>query len=246
MSDAEYFSRTELSNSDCKLINDSFGAYLNKGNMETTEAMAFGKMVHAYILEESEFWKKYVVAPVIDRRTTQGKLDWKQLESSGLEIVSAQQWVELNQIRQNVLNHPVASKIIAGGEREGVFFGYCNGVKTRSKIDMVHNGFIIDLKTSQSASKSEFMRSMANFNYHMQAAFYVDIAKQNGLDIKGFIFLVVEKKATTCGVGVYVIDEEAIDLGRKMYQRAIEKYKYHTKHPCRSRTFQSKSTRTCW
>ena len=73
---------------------------------------------------------------------------------------------------------------------------------------------IVDLKTTMDASPDAFARTAANFNYPLQAAYYVDGLQAAGIAspdaVTSFVFLVVEK-TPPYGVAVYTLPEDAIE-----------------------------------
>lgn len=231
ISDAEYFSRKEISNSDLKLIEKSYSHFLNKDQREDTASLNFGRALHMYVLEEPKFFEHYIVAPELDRRTTAGKQTWASLLESGKTIISASDWVELNQLRQNIRNHPIASKILMGAEFEGAITGEIDGVPMRAKVDIINRGYIIDLKTTQDASASEFKRSIGKYGYYQQAAVYLELCKQNNLHASGFLFIAVERGSRQCGVACYSLDQESIDIGLQKARKTLKKYKEFKNSP---------------
>jgi hypothetical protein len=102
---------------------------------------------------------------------------------------------------------------------------------------------VVDVKTTEDASAEGFARSIANYRYHVQHAFYLDgintMREQYKPDdpfsiprpswpAKAFVFLAVEKSArvvdgVAMGVGVYVLDNESVTLGRIEYQQDIQR-----------------------
>jgi len=232
--DSQYFSMKEISNSDLKLIERSYSHFLNKHDREETSSMNFGRALHALVLEESKFYEQFIIAPFeMDRRTTAGKATYKALMDSGREIVTAPEWVELNQLKQNILNHPIAKNILSGASMEGAITGEIEGVPMRAKIDIINKGFVIDLKTCQDASKNEFMRSIGKYSYYQQAAVYLELCKQNGLEATGFLFIAIERGAKSCGVACYSLNQESIDIGLAKARRTLKKYKDYINNPQR-------------
>jgi hypothetical protein len=167
----------------------------------------------------------------MDRRTKQGKADWEDLQLSGKEIVSASDWEEINILKENIMNHPVAGNVLKGAECEGALFGNIQGVPVRGKIDMVNKGFVIDLKSCQDASESEFVRSVIKYSYHQQAAFYMELCKQNGLEANGFLFICVERLANGGQVACRSMEQVWLDAGKISYETLIDKYKDHKNNP---------------
>ena len=67
---------------------------------------------------------------------------------------------------------------------------------------------------------------MANFNYHIQAAFYLDILQSLGINATRFIFVAVEKSAPYL-IGFYELDAQSLELGRSEYLELLQKYKFY-------------------
>ena len=80
-------------------------------------------------------------------------------------------------------------------------------------------------RTCVDASSGGFSRSIANFGYEIQAAFYVDgIRAVTGMELP-FLFVAVEKEAPHA-VAVYRADPEVIEVGRKKYRAALQLLKW--------------------
>ncbi|MGB1290509.1 MAG: PD-(D/E)XK nuclease-like domain-containing protein [Pseudoalteromonas sp.] len=192
-----------------------------------TPAMVLGSAVHTAILEPESFSSEYVVAPKCDRRTKAGKEIWANFtESAGNKTVLAEWEYEVtSQMKNAVLSHPMANKMLTGGESEYSYFTEFEGVEVKCRPDYLKNGCLIDLKTTADASYEGFAKQMGNLAYHLQAAFYVDVFnKATGSEIKDFYFVAVENKKPYA-VAVYRLDEPQIEAGRLHYQIALEKYR---------------------
>jgi exodeoxyribonuclease VIII len=81
---------------------------------------------------------------------------------------------------------------------------------------------IVDLKTTQDAGP-KFAQSVAKFGYHTQAAFYKDGMAYGEKKNCGFTIIAVEK-TPPYAVGVYVMDGEAVEQGRKNYKRVLTRW----------------------
>jgi exodeoxyribonuclease VIII len=106
------------------------------------------------------------------------------------------------------------------------------GVLCRIRPDwwVPERGFIMDVKTTEDASPEGFRKSIANYNYEMQDAYYTDgIHAATGQPLRAFFFLAVEKGARgvdgqPLGVGLYLLDQASRDLGRLQYRNALHTY----------------------
>jgi exodeoxyribonuclease VIII len=78
---------------------------------------------------------------------------------------------------------------------------------------------MVDLKTTRDASPRGFMRSIADYRYHVQAAWYLNGVEQaTGKRPDQFIFICVESTAPYV-VAVYAADEVMTDRG---YEQAMK------------------------
>lgn len=204
--------------------------YLKNNPPEPTAAMRWGTMVHLAVLEPERFSAEVAVAPEINRRTNAGKAEWEAfcLCNEGKHVVTGEEFAELVAIRDAVRSHPAAMRALGnGGAVEQSLFWDRDGIQCRARPDFLHPaGVIVDLKSTEDASPSGFARSVANFRYHVQAAFYADgLSAINGPSAaRGFVFIAVEKKAPYL-VGVYQADEAMMAAGRLAYEADLEFYR---------------------
>lgn len=140
-------------------------------------------------------------------------------------------------MRDAVMAHPTAGKLFAAGSGNAELSAYWQdpetGLTCRCRPDWWRmDRVVVDLKTAEDASPAGFEKSVLNYRYHVQAAFYLDGAR-NAIpatvsdlpyDVatypEHFIFVVVEKTAPHA-VAVYRLDDDAIEIGRREYQRDL-------------------------
>lgn len=126
--------------------------------------------------------------------------------------------------------HPFAGPLFDEGHAELSIYHTDpdTGVRLRGRLDWlrVHEGrnLIVDFKTSTTAHPVEFMRKAADYGYHQQVAWYLDLvtATVSGAD-PTFLFVVVEKDAPHL-VSVIELDSPSIIEGRRLNREAIETY----------------------
>lgn len=194
---------------------------------EQTLAMEIGSMTHEFILQPDQFVRHFAIAPKFDRRTKQGKQDAEQweLENSGKKAITSDYQDMLNGMRDSLLAHREAYKLLsAQGDCEMSIFTTHLGVKCKIRPDKKTGNTIVDLKTCEDASAIGFSKSIANFRYHVQCAFYLDVAKSSGLSVDNFIFIAVEKEYPYA-VATYQLDLDSIEAGRTEYTRQLDLYK---------------------
>lgn len=198
---------------------------------EPTPAMAFGTAVHAAILEPSLFVKSYGVAPKFDRRTKDGKAaaeDWEK-NNAGKLFLTEEQMASLKRMQAQVMDHAGAAKLLSVGMAEKSFFWTDSetGVNCRIRPDFLmqneHGEIIgiVDVKTAIDASAEGFSKSLANYGYDLQAAFYQEGMKQaTGRKIP-FYFVVIESNAPHA-VAAYKANDQVIEVGRTKFQGALQ------------------------
>jgi exodeoxyribonuclease VIII len=82
---------------------------------------------------------------------------------------------------------------------------------------------VVDLKTTEDASPAGFRKSIGQWRYGVQAAWYLHSLEQaTGIRPSQFIFIAVEKKAPYA-VACYAADEEMIQLGMETAMRDLQR-----------------------
>lgn len=230
LSNHEYHQSDAISKSGLDLIHKAPALYHHRRTHPAppTPAMRMGTLVHSAILEPDTLFDTLIVAPNCDRRTSAGKAEWEAflIASEGRELVTVEELENLRKIRDVVWAHPAGRKALSMlREVETSIFWNRRGVACRCRPDgILTNGVILDVKTTRDASADSFVRSVAQYRYHVQAAFYGDGCEAAfGEQPKGFMFLAVETDEphlTAC----YVASAEMILRGRADYERDLETY----------------------
>ena len=150
-------------------------------------------------------------------------------------IVSAEEMAQAEAIRDAVMAHPAAGKLLAPCAGVAELSAYWRdpetGVLCRCRPDFWrHDGIVVDLKTARDAGPEGFSRSILGWRYHAQAAFYLDgitrARAAGGIDMpapRAFVFVGVEKTAPYA-VGVYTLDTQSIAIGRREYREDLDTY----------------------
>jgi exodeoxyribonuclease VIII len=227
---AEYEAIKAVRRSDLEALRRN-PAYMRhrQANPVSSEAMAFGSALHCAALEPAEFDRLYAVAPKVDRRTGAGKQAWAEfVEQAGTRTVLSQDDGDrIGGIIAAIRCHGTANKILMGeGAIEESLTWDDAGTACKARLDKVCNklGAVVDLKTTRDASPEEFQRSVLRYGYHRQAAWYLRAARENGMDVSGFLFVAVESEPPH-GVAVYSIDAAAIAQGAAEIDRLMATYR---------------------
>jgi hypothetical protein len=234
LTNAEYHASPAISKSGLDLIRKAPALYRwrQANPQEQTPAMRLGTLTHTVVLEPDRFEQDTIVRPEgIDRRTSAGKLAWAEFEvqAEGKEIISEEEWTKLAAIRDAVRSHPAAAKALAGWPviEQSIFWTEeASGIACRCRPDAVtERGVIVDLKTTRDASPDGFAKSVAQYRYHVQAAFYSDGYRAAfGEAPRGFVFIAVETEPPYL-VAVYVASETMTSRGRIEYQADLDTFR---------------------
>jgi hypothetical protein len=212
---------------------------------EQTEAMLIGSAFHCKVLTPDIFDEQYAVAPDFgDLRTKSNKEAFEEFKNDniGKHIIKSDKGKALIEMSQSVLSHPVASQLLTDGDAEHSFFWIDKKTQLKCKCRpdyLRRDKIVIDLKSTDDASYFSFQRSIVNYRYHVQAAFFCDgITDVTKVIHNTFILIAVENKPPYA-VAVYNVDPDAINTGRIGYQidldKIVEYYKSEIKwagYPC--------------
>jgi hypothetical protein len=127
--------------------------------------------------------------------------------------------------------HPIASALLdpdhGKPEQSGFFSDLAHGVLRRFRLDWLPDtdgGRLIvpDYKSAVSAEPGAIRKAVANYGYYMQDAWYRDGCHALGLaEDVAFVFIFQEKTAPYL-VTVVELDTEAVLLGRKRNDQALQ------------------------
>lgn len=233
---AEYHRHSAVSKSHLDLVARSplhyWARYVdpNRVEPEPTPAMLMGTAVHTHVLELDAWDARYVMAPEgIDRRTKQGKAEWEAftMAASGRTVISRSDAEQVMQMARAVYKHPAAAMLLGlpgAAETTHMWTDEATGLECKCRPDWLTSdgSLIVDLKTTEDASPAGFRKSIANFRYHVQAAWYLHGLEQaTGKRPDQFIFICVEKKPPHA-VAVYAADAEMVAAGYDTAMRDLE------------------------
>lgn len=117
--------------------------------------------------------------------------------------------------------HHTAGKLLDGAITERAFFVQDEyGLTRKCKTDAItSNGKVwLDVKSTNDVSVVGFGRTIAKYRYHVQAAWYMDVARLAlGSDAPQlFAFIAIQKEAPY-DISVQYMTEVHLELGRKVY-----------------------------
>lgn len=231
MTNAEYHASSAISKSDLDLISKSPLHYITEKRTprEQTPSMLLGSVVHKLVLEPDDFASEYIVAPQVNRRTKEGIAQWDEFMEKVTDkqtLINSELLEMAVKIQNAVIGHPIASRLLKGGQAELSYFWEQDGIKCKCRPDYLRADIktVADLKTTQCSSPDSFTKSAYDYRYHVQAAWYLDGLRACGVDVENFIFIAVETKEPFT-VMCYAADELMIQLGRMTAKANFDTYR---------------------
>lgn len=191
----------------------------------------FGHAAHAKVLGVGA---EIVTIHADDWRGKAAKEAKDKAHAEGKTPLLAKQAAVVDAMAAKVREHPVAAALLdpTYGKPEQAVFAQDQrtGVWLRAMFDWLPNPsdgrlILVDYKTTADNGNPDlFDRTMANFGYHRQAAFYRDIAAAVGLDDDPAFLFIVQSKEAPYLVSVVEPDQDAVRTGQKENRAAIDVY----------------------
>ena len=227
MPDEWYFNGPGISKSELDLINEAPLKFKEHEYRDTPEMM-LGRAIHCAILEPEAFNKKFAIAPSVDRRTKAGKEAYQEFMEYAQfkEILTSDQALTVEELQQTFGSTDHYGAFVKNSITEVSCYAKIYGnILSRGRVDAINkDGYVIDIKTTKDAKRPYFRRSLTNFRYHVQAAYYLDILTEaTGIAHDVFVLIVIER-AKPYLHKTYVFSEEAIDRGREEYLSNLKTY----------------------
>lgn len=124
--------------------------------------------------------------------------------------------------------HPTAGDLLSVGKAE-VSLQWADattGVPCRARPDWLRDDCIVDYKSTTSAAPSHIAKAVADFGYHVQAAFY--LAGAVALDLlppDAPFYFIFQSKTAPYLIKVVELDEVALEIGHDKFTAALEMFR---------------------
>jgi hypothetical protein len=224
----DYHAGPGISKSGLWTIETKSPAHYKFGEREEKQHFDFGEASHLAILQPNEFEARVHRGPE-DRRGNKWKDAAEWCQSEGKLLLTAGDYDGVLAIRDAVHGDAWINTIITGGtpliEASGYDLDPVTGELVRVRPDLYREDLagILDVKSAVSAHPDAFARSVVNYGYHAQEAFYSDVWRQIGKPVEWFAFLTFEKKAPYA-FAIYELPPSIVEEGRALMRRALDTY----------------------
>lgn len=244
MSNADYHKRPELSKSNLDHILQSprHYEYHRTAPKKSTPAFTLGSLFHTLVLQPDLLLTEYTIEPEKKLKKDIGDEAWKiykqkhedfEREAQNRIVVDKEQVMTATAMRDSVYANDTARKILTNCtmiETSAFWIDEETGLPCRCRPDAAwSSNIIVDLKSSSDASRNEFKRSIAAWNYDLQAYHYLEgFSKATGREYKTFVFIVCEK-VPPYSVAIYTLDEQSIATGGRLQKKILNTFAEYKK-----------------
>jgi exodeoxyribonuclease VIII len=174
---------------------------------EDTGPMRFGRAVHCSVLEPDQFPLDFGVYDGARR----GK-DWTEFAAvnEARTILTRAEYDTCLAVRDAVRSDPVAGPYLQAGletEKTLEWTDAGSGLNLKSRLDLLGQGIVADLKTTRDAGPDEFAKTAARLKYVHQLSFYTRGAEAVTGEPHDAVIIAVESEAPH-DVCVYELSED--------------------------------------
>lgn len=218
-----------------------------KGPKNDSDALRFGSAMHLrfeFQANEDEYLKRIAVPPDASRATKEGKALHAEfeleMERNPKLVIDRKEWDQIERMLAAVKAHPDANLLLnAKGALEETFIwqdpdtGVWCKCRPDKRVLEAPAGFpedmLIDWKTVSSCNPRDLEKSIAEYGYHIQAAFCTDgVSRILGRKVGPFVNGFIEKNGQH-RVVLGLIRDEDIEAGRRLYKEQLAKIAECTK-----------------
>jgi len=231
MTNEEYHNIPAISSSDFRLLEESPLHYENKDYFKLDgKALTVGSLVHKMVLEPHTLYDEFVKEEFSGCKLNKNSNAYKEALRDfkrfceGKQIVPVSMWEEAEIMARNI--KAIAGNILDNGVAEQSFFVEdTDGIPRKCRPDFLRRDIktVIDLKTTNAKNDYEFEKSIFDYKYHRQGAWYIDTLRLCGIDIENFVLITVQTSSPYM-VRVRLLSNEAIMAGRENYMKILDKY----------------------
>lgn len=236
-----YHARPELSSTEARLLLESPAKYRWKKDhpplIAPLKKFDIGSAVHAKTLGtgyEAVVIPDDILASNGAASTTAAKKFIEEARAGGKIPLKQAEFEPIDAAAEAVLAHPGARQLFTqpGTAEVSVFATDPDtGVEVRGRFDFLPTDstlgapsrVAVDLKTAADASPDGFTKSIANYNYDVQRAWYLDALRWETGETAELVFVAVEKEPPYL-VGVYQLPTVWVEMGVTKARAARKRY----------------------
>lgn len=200
MTNEEYRRHPAVSRSDLWMLKKSPAHFkwAKEHPPEKTKALVFGAALHKMILEPETFEEEFALAPIMNKRTKDGRLqlEWFLAENEGKDVIDADDLNVITAMHGSIRSNKYARALLTGKHEVPYFWtDDLTGEKCKVRVDSIRTDapIIADIKTCTDASTEAFSRDMIKYGYDLQAYMYTHGVEMVTGKPHQFVFIAIEK-----------------------------------------------------
>lgn len=196
---------------------------------ERKDVFDFGSAAHKTVLGVGpnlivhEYDAEAIKSP---KATKAWKTEQAEAREAGAILLLPEEHAAILAMADKLSEHKTAMSLLSNGRPEVSAYALHEptGVMRRGRFDWLNDDMLVDYKTALSCNPRAFGSAAAKFGYDMQAGWYEDLARANGLDPRGFVF-VVQEKEPPYEVACVQLDPEDVEGARSLNDAALERFR---------------------
>lgn len=203
---------------------------------DETEAMKFGRAFHAFVLEPDVFHKEFIVPETFPTKPNKRSLP-KTIDAyhawidslGGKTPITGEDVGVLEHMKEAIDAHPFAYQLLKEGISETtlIWTDEETGLQCKARPDRIpdgNKGVILDLKSTNNASKSAFQSDCVKFGYAREGAIYLEgFGKVTGALYQDLIFACIAvEKEPPYRTEIYTIEQDFLQYGWGEFHRLLQ------------------------
>jgi hypothetical protein len=198
---------------------------------EPTDVQKFGSAYHSFILTPELFKDEYFIFNSEDRpekdKTMASNMNkaWKaEIEVGHDKIISTKDMTILHEMKEVLFSDSYIKTLLSKGQPElSHYVENFEGARVKIRPDYMKDNVITDIKTCTDASTEDCTKNIASYDYHIQAALYVDVAEKCDGKKRRFIWIFQEKEPPY-DTNIIKASEQMLAVGRFEYEILIRQW----------------------
>jgi hypothetical protein len=229
LTDDEYFTselaRTSLSSTGARELLVCPAKFRHNQQHPRAPKRAFdvGHAAHQLVLRAGP---ELVVIEAEEWRSKAVKEEVEAVRARGAVPLRPSDWLAVVAMAKALRDHPHAPKLLSRGQPEKtlVWRDEVTGVLCRAKTDWLRADGIVDYKTAADASSTELRRTIWNYGYYVQAAFYLRGFRSLFPGVDPFFAFVAQEKDAPYLVNAVQLPDSYLQRGDRRCTEALWQY----------------------
>jgi len=180
-----------------------------------TPAMALGTALHA------TYEGRTVVAYPGPVRRGKSWDDFRDAHAGDI-IVTGKEAAQVDGMRAAIAKSAIATRLMTGTREETLFFDHL-GMRCRATPDVVGDGWLVDLKSTNTSDPNRFGAHALRLAYHAQLAWYRQAVATASGTAPARVYIVAVENTEPFAVTVFRLTDRALEAGERLCRSWAER-----------------------